>query len=88
MPIMRFAVLCGSHSGALAPDLHGLVPELEDIEILSTRVSYCDGQPDPSMGSYIPVIKATERSHRRRTRDTLSQNNRASINPNNLQTPI
>ena len=51
MPIMRSTVLCGSHSGDLVPDLHGSVSESGDIEILATHVSYCDGQPDPSMGS-------------------------------------
>ena len=49
---MRSAVFCGSHSGGLVPDLHGSVPEFGDIEILDTHVSYCNGQPDPSMGSY------------------------------------
>ena len=49
MPIMMSTVLCGSHSGDLVPDLHGLVPESGDIEILATHVSYCDGQPDPHM---------------------------------------
>ena len=52
MPIMRSAVLCGSHSGDLVPDLHGSVPESGDFEILDTHVSYCDRQPNPSMGSY------------------------------------
>ena len=52
MPIMRSAVLCGSYSGDLVPDLHSSVLESRDIEILATRVSHCDGQPDPSMGSY------------------------------------
>ena len=41
-PIMRFAILCGSHSGAFVPDLHGSVPESGDNEILATHVSYCD----------------------------------------------
>ena len=50
MPIMRSAVFCGS--GDLVPDLHGSVPESGDIEILATHVSYCDGQSDPSIGSY------------------------------------
>ena len=52
MPVMRSAVLCGSHSGDLVPDLHGSVPESGDIEILDTHVSYYDGQPDLFMGSY------------------------------------
>ena len=70
--IMRSAVLCGSHSGDLVPDLHGPVLESGDIEIPDTHVSYCDGQPDPSMdGVAIPVIKATQRSGGRRTRNTL-----------------
>ena len=42
MPIMRSAVLCGSHSGDLVPDLHGSVPESGDIEILATHVSHHD----------------------------------------------
>ena len=67
MPIMRSAVLCGSHSGDIVPNPHGSVP---DIEIVDTHVSYCDGQPDPS----IPVIKATQRSCRRTTRNTFSSN--------------
>ena len=71
MPIMTSTVLCGSHSGDLVPDLHGSVLELGDIEILDTHVSYCDGQPDPSM--------ATQLSYGRRTRNTLSSNNQASI---------
>ena len=41
MPIMRSAVLCGSHSGDL-PDLHGSVPESGDIVILTTNVSHHD----------------------------------------------
>ena len=53
MPIMRSTVLCGSHSGDLVPDLHGSVPESGDIEILDTHVSYCDGQPDPSMATQL-----------------------------------
>ena len=52
MPIMRSAVMSGSHLGDLVPDLHGSVPESGDIEILDTCVSYWDGQPDPSMGRY------------------------------------
>ena len=42
MPITRSAVLCGSHSGDVVPDLHGSVPESGDIEILDLHVSYCD----------------------------------------------
>ncbi len=49
MPIMRSAVMCGSHSGDLVPDLHGPLLESGDIEISDTHVSYCDGQPDPSI---------------------------------------
>ena len=52
MPIMRSAVLRGSHSGDLVPDLHGPVLESGDIEIPDLHVSYCDRQPNPSMGSY------------------------------------
>ena len=42
MPIMRSAVLCGSRSGDLVPDLHGSVPESGDIGILATHVSHHD----------------------------------------------
>ena len=40
MPIMRSAVLCGSRSGDLVPDLYGSVAESRDIEILATHVSH------------------------------------------------
>ena len=49
MPTTRSAVLCGSHSGDLVPDLHDSVPESGDIGILDTHVSDCDGQPSPSI---------------------------------------
>ena len=80
MPITRSAVLCGSHSGDLVPDLHGSVPESGDIEILDTHVSYCDGEPDPSMGSYSCDQGYTAISWERDTKHT-SPNIRASINP-------
>ena len=76
MPIMRSTVLCGSHSGDLVPDLHGSVPESGDIEILDTHVSYCAGQPDPSMSSYSCDQYYTAIS---REKDT-KHNNQASIN--------
>ena len=53
MPIMRSAILCASHLGDLVPYLHGSVLESGDIEILDTHVSYCDGQPDPSMATQL-----------------------------------
>ena len=53
MLIMASTVLCGSHSGDLVPELHGSVLESGDIEILDTHVSYCDGQPDPSMATQL-----------------------------------
>ena len=76
MTITRSAELCGSHSGNLVPNPHGSVLESGNIEIVDTHVSYCDGQPDPS----IPVIKATQRSCGRRTQNTFSSNSRASLN--------
>ena len=84
MPIVRSAVLCGSHSGDLVPDLRGPVPESGDTEIPDTHVSYCDGQPDPS----IPVIKATQRSGGRRTQNTLLRTAEHQSIQNNLQKPI
>ena len=42
MPIMRSAVLCGSHSGDLVPDPQCSVPESADLEILATHVSHHD----------------------------------------------
>ena len=80
MPIARSAELCGSRSGDLVPDLRGSVPESGDIEILDTHVSCCDGQPDPTMGSYFCVIKATQRSSGRRIQNTLSSSSQTSIN--------
>ena len=72
--------MCGSHSGALVPDLHGPVPESGDIEILDTHVSYCDGQPDPSMGSYSCDQGYTAIWREKDTKHT-SPNSQASINP-------
>ena len=86
MPIRRSAVLCGSRSGDLVPDLHGSVPESGDIEILDTHVSYCDRQPNPWVA--IPVIKATQRSSGRRIRNILFSNSRASINLKQFTMPI
>ena len=40
MPIMRSAVLSGSHSDGLVPDPHNSVPESGHIEILATHVSH------------------------------------------------
>ena len=40
MPIMRSAVLSGSHSGVIVPDPPDSVSESGDIEILNTHVSY------------------------------------------------
>ena len=85
MPIMRSAVLCGSHSGDLVPDLHGPVPESGDIEILDTHVSYCDGQPDPSMGSYSCDQGYTAIWLEKDTKHT-SPNSRVSINPKQFTT--
>ena len=79
MPIMRTAVMSGSHLGDLVPDLHGSVPESRDIEILDTHVSYCDGQPDPSKGSYSCDQGYTVTSREKDTKHT-SSNSRASIN--------
>ena len=49
MPIMRSPELCTSLLGDLVPDLHDSVPESGDIGILDTHVSYCVGQPGPSI---------------------------------------
>ena len=80
MPIMRSAVLCGSHSGDLEPDLHSPVPESEDIEIPDTHVSFCDGQPDLSIGSYSCDQGYTAIWREKDTKHT-SSNSRASIYP-------
>ena len=80
MPIMRSAVMCGSHSGDLEPDLHSPVPESEDIEIPDTHVSFCDGQPDLSIGSYSCDQGYTVIWREKDTKHT-SSNSRASINP-------
>ena len=85
MPIMRSAVLCGSHSGDLVPDLHSPIPESEDIEIPDTHVSYCDGQPDPSIGihryscdqGYTAIWLEKDTEH-------TSPISRASINPKTI----
>ena len=40
MPVMRSAVLSGSHLVDFVPDPHGSVLESVDIEILATHVSH------------------------------------------------
>ena len=78
MPIIRSAVFCGSDD--VVPDLHGSVPESGDIEIPDTHVSYCAGQPNPSMGSYSCDQGYTVTLREKDSKHT-SPNHRASINP-------
>ena len=81
VPIMRSAVLCGSHSGDLVPDLHGSVAESRDIEILATHVSHhecwtvviCDGQPDLSIGVYFGNQGYTVISWEKNTKHAFSK---------------
>ena len=85
MPIMRSAVLSGPDSGDLVPDLHGSVPESGD-----THVSYCDGQPNPSMGSYFWDLGYTAILREKDTKRTFSKQpninqSKKCTKPNKLQ---